>query len=80
MAGHDEIVAVLRNAGVDPATIGMVADALGDQARMSIIRDAFLSGRDLEAIGLIRELDPLRQITIFATRDVTEQPRVDVLW
>ncbi len=64
MAGRDEILAILRNAGVDPATVAMVDGALGDSGRMEIIRDAFLCGRDLEAIGLIRELDPLRQITI----------------
>lgn len=44
---------------LDKATLAIVESALAADERMAVIRDAFLEGRDHEAVHMIRALDPV---------------------
>ncbi len=55
---YGEVLAIVR-ASLDPTTAALIADALGDADRLSVIRDLFLAGRDLEAVKELRDIDPV---------------------
>lgn len=44
---------------LDPSTLAIVRAALDDSDRMAVIRDAFLEGKDAQAVQMIRDLDPI---------------------
>lgn len=44
---------------LDPSTLAIVRAALDDSDRLAVIRDAFLEGRDVQAVQMIRDLDPI---------------------
>jgi hypothetical protein len=56
--GRGQTIAILQQK-LDPSTLKVVRAALDDSDRLSVIRDAFLEGRDREAIQMIRDLDPI---------------------
>lgn len=56
-SANDQVMTIVR-ANLDPATAKIIEDAMGEAARISIIRDAFLEGRDVEAVKMLRDLDP----------------------
>jgi hypothetical protein len=58
VARHDQVLAIVSK-HLDSATLEIVRSALAADERMAIIRDAFLEGRDHEAVHMIRELDPI---------------------
>lgn len=58
VARHDQVLAIVAK-HLDGATLEIVRSALAADERMAIIRDAFLEGRDHEAVHMIRELDPI---------------------
>jgi hypothetical protein len=55
---REEAIAILERK-LDGATLAIVRSALEDSDRLSIIRDAFLAGRDADAVQMIRDLDPI---------------------
>lgn len=56
--GRDQAIAILRQR-LDPQTLAIVRAALDDSDRLAVIRDAFLEGRDVQAVQMIRDLDPV---------------------
>lgn len=54
---HEEILAIVAQ-HLDAETLEIVRSALTADDRMQVIRDAFLEGRDHEAVHTIRQLDP----------------------
>lgn len=44
---------------LDATTAAIIEAAFADHERIKVIRDMFLEGRDVEAVQLIRELDPV---------------------
>ena len=56
-AKNKEVLAIVAK-HLDAETLEIVRSALATDDRMLVIRDAFLEGRDHEAVHLIRELDP----------------------
>jgi hypothetical protein len=54
---HEEVLAIVTK-HLDAETLEIVRSALAADDRMQVIRDAFLEGRDHEAVHLIRQLDP----------------------
>jgi hypothetical protein len=54
---NQNVLDILRDK-VDPTTLALVADAMRDGERLSVIRDMFLEGRDAEAVAAIRDLAP----------------------
>ena len=54
---HEEILAIVAK-HLDAETLEIVRSALVADDRMHVIRDAFLEGRDHEAVHTIRQLDP----------------------
>ena len=54
---HEEILAIVAQ-HLDAETLEIVRSALAADDRMQVIRDAFLEGRDHEAVHTIRQLDP----------------------
>lgn len=57
-AKHDQVLAIVGK-HLDDTTFEIVKSALAADERMAIIRDAFLDGRDHEAVHMIRNLDPI---------------------
>ena len=57
-AKHDQVLAIVGK-HLDDTTLEIVKSALAADERMAIIRDAFLDGRDHEAVHMIRDLDPI---------------------
>jgi hypothetical protein len=57
-AKHDQVLAIVAK-HLDDTTLEIVKSALASDERMAIIRDAFIEGRDHEAVHMIRELDPI---------------------
>lgn len=55
---YGEVLAIVRRS-VDPTTARLIEEALGDADRLSVIRDLFLNGKDLEAVRELRDLDPV---------------------
>ncbi len=55
---RDQAFAILEQK-LDPSTLAIVQAALDDSDRMAVIRDAFLEGRDAQAVQMIRDLDPI---------------------
>jgi hypothetical protein len=53
-----QILEIVRNS-LDSKTTRLIEEALKNSDRIAIIRDAFLEGRDLEAVKMIRDLDPV---------------------
>jgi hypothetical protein len=66
---HDQIMAIVRD-NLDPSTAKLIELAMDDADRISIIRDAFLEGRDVEAVKMLRDLDPvgIRRVLPFNAR------------
>lgn len=62
-ANHGAVIDLIAQK-VDPATLELVRDALGDSERLSVIRDLFLLGDDAGAVAEIQSLAP-RQIYKF---------------
>jgi len=56
---HAEVLAIVRE-HLDVTTLAIVESALRADARMAVIRDAFLEGRDHEAVKMLRDLDPVK--------------------
>lgn len=56
---HAEVLAILRGY-LDATAFAIVESALVADSRMAVIRDAFLEGRDHEAVNMLRELDPAK--------------------
>jgi len=56
---HAEVLAIVRE-HLDVTTLAIVESALRADARMAVIRDAFLEGRDHEAVKMLRDLDPMK--------------------
>ena len=56
---HAEVLAIVRE-HLDASTLAIVESALRADARMVVIRDAFLVGRDHEAVKMLRDLDPVK--------------------
>jgi len=56
---HAEVLAIVRE-HLDASTLAIVESALRADARMIVIRDAFLEGRDHEAVKMLRDLDPVK--------------------
>lgn len=54
----DQALDIVRDK-LDPATAKIIELALVDANRLLVIRDAFLEGHDVEAVQMIRELDPI---------------------
>lgn len=54
---HEEVIAIVAK-HLDAETLEIVRSALAADDRMQVIRDAFLEGRDHEAVHMIRQLDP----------------------
>jgi hypothetical protein len=54
---HAQVLEIVR-AKLDGATAEIVRAALQDADRLTVIRDAFLEGRDALAVKMIRDLDP----------------------
>jgi len=57
-AGRGQAIAILEQK-LDPQTLAIVRAALDDSDRLAVIRDAFLEGRDVQAVQMIRDLDPV---------------------
>lgn len=57
-ARHQQVLAIAERT-LDVATLAIIKSALEADHRMAVIRDAFIEGRDHEAVHLIRELDPI---------------------
>jgi hypothetical protein len=55
---RQEVLDIIRRK-LDPASAAILESALADSDRMTVIRDAFLEGRDHDAVMLLRELDPI---------------------
>lgn len=56
---HAEVLAIVRP-HLDGATLAIVESALRSDDRLEMIRDAFLEGRDHEAVKMLRDLDPAK--------------------
>jgi hypothetical protein len=56
-----DVLAVIRR-DLDPATREIVEAMVYDAHRLTVIRDAFMEGRDALAVKMIRDLDPLRKM------------------
>jgi hypothetical protein len=54
-----ELLEIVRR-DLDPVTLAIVEGKLADANRLSIIRDAFMEGRDALAVKMIRDLDEYR--------------------
>ena len=52
----DRILKMLEQT-LDSKSLAKVREAIEDAARLTVIRDAFLNGRDVEAVTLIKQLD-----------------------
>ena len=72
---------------LDPSTLAIVRAALDDSDRLTVIRDAFLEGRDVQAVQMIRDLDPIgirkalgvnafREIEGSSTTQIVVRPQV----
>jgi hypothetical protein len=83
---RDKVLSILRGK-VDGETLAIVTSALDDSDRMKVIRDAFLEGRDHEAVALLRELDQNQiwtvlpicsgmQILPFQVAQITARPQL----
>jgi hypothetical protein len=55
---RDQALDIVREK-LDPATAKIIELALVDAHRLLVIRDAFLDERDVEAVQMIRDLDPI---------------------
>jgi len=55
---YDQALDIVRDK-LDPATAKIIELALVDAHRLLVIRDAFLEGNDVEAVQMIRDLDPI---------------------
>jgi hypothetical protein len=64
---------------LDPSTLAIVRAALDDSDRLAVIRDAFLEGRDVQAVQMIRDLDPagIRKALAVISRMVIEGSRLE---
>jgi hypothetical protein len=64
---------------LDPSTLALVRAALDDSDRLTVIRDAFLEGRDVQAVQMIRDLDPagIRKALGVISRMVIEGSRLE---
>ena len=58
---QDELLQILAR-DLDPATLEIVRAKLYDAHRLSVIRDAFMEGKDALAVKMIRDLDDYRMI------------------
>ena len=58
-ARHAQVLTILEHQKLDSPTLAIIRSALEADQRMKIIRDAFIEGRDHEAVHMIRELDPI---------------------
>jgi hypothetical protein len=56
--GRGQAIAILEQK-LDPSTLAIVRAALDDSDRLAVIRDAFLEGRDAQAVQMILDLDPI---------------------
>lgn len=56
-AKHEEVLSIVAK-HLDAETLEIVRSALASDDRMEVIRDAFLEGRDHDAVHMIRQLDP----------------------
>lgn len=56
-----ELLEIVRR-DLDPTTLAIVEAKLADAGRLSIIRDAFMEGKDALAVKMIRDLDPCRDV------------------
>jgi len=85
-AQNDQVLAIVSK-HLDGATLEIVKSALAADARMSVIRDAFLEGRDHEAVHMIRDLDPIglrrllptsvpAPIPAHASAQITSRPQI----
>ena len=52
---RDQVLELTRD--LEPSARRLIEAAFDDAARLSMIRDMFLEGRDLEGVALLRELD-----------------------
>jgi hypothetical protein len=70
LAKHEQVLAIVSK-HLDDTTLEIVKSALSSDERMLVIRDAFLQGRDYEAVHMIRDLDPigLRYLLPVSARD-----------
>ncbi len=55
---NEQIMAIVRE-HLDASTAKLIEDAMSGAERIAIIRDAFLEGRDVEAVKMLRDLDPI---------------------
>ena len=58
VSAHDQVLAIVSK-HLDAHTLEIVKSALRSDERMAVIRDAFLEGRDHEAVAMLRDLDPV---------------------
>ena len=54
----DQALAIVRDK-LDSHTAKIIEAAITDANRLAVIRDAFLEGRDVEAVQQLRDLDPI---------------------
>ena len=76
---QDELLQILAR-DLDPATLEIVRAKLYDAHRLSVIRDAFMEGKDALAVKMIRDLDDMRLMDLLPLcSDFVANPRLRVM-
>jgi hypothetical protein len=62
-ADISKILEVVRR-DLDPQTLAIVEELIHDGHRLTVIRDAFMEEKDALAVKMIRDLDPMRNMSL----------------